>query len=147
MAGPSTSTYAILGLLSLAPMSGYEASRFAERSISHFWPISKTHVYSELARLEELGWVEGSDVPQRALSDKRVFQITPEGERALDEWMIAGRIADDRFRSPFLVKLFVGHRIPRDRILAMVNDYREDVEAERRVLQEIVQTLESVPDA
>jgi len=147
MAGPSTSTYAILGLLSLAPMSGYEAARAAERSISYFWPISKTHVYSELARLEELGWATGDDVRQESVPDKRVFTITRAGETALDQWLLEGGVPDDRFRSPFLIKLFIGHRIPRERILKMVAEYQEDVEAEREALQQIVDTLAPVPEA
>lgn len=147
MPGPSTSTYAVLGLLSFAPMSGYEAARAAERSISYFWPISKTHVYSELARLEGLGWVSGDDVRQEGLPDKRVFRMTPAGERALDEWLLEGKLKGDVYRAPFLIKLFVGHRIPPDRIREMVGRYREVADEERQALDEIVDKLEAVPEA
>ena len=147
MAGTSTSTYAVLGLLSIAPMSGYEAARAAQRSISYFWPISKTHVYSELARLEALGWVEGDEVRQDALPDKRVFQITPAGERGLDEWLVSEEAPEAVFRIPMLIKMFIGHRIPRDRMLEMLRSYREDAEAERRNLEEIVRSLDLIEKA
>jgi len=147
MAAASTSTFAILGLLSIAPMSGYDTARAAERSISYFWPISKTHVYSELARLEELGWAEADEVRQDGLPDKRVFHITVEGEDALDAWLIEGKIPDDQYRSPFLIKLFIGHRIPRDKIHAMVEEYRVGAEAERAALEEIVDMLAAEPKA
>jgi len=147
VARPATTTYAILGLLSFAPMSGYEAARAAERSISYFWPISKTHVYSELARLEELGWVIADEVRQQNLPDKRVFSITPEGERALDAWLLEGELPEDVVRLPVLVKLFVAHRIPVTRTREMIANYRELADAERRSLEEIMQLLEPEPKA
>jgi DNA-binding PadR family transcriptional regulator len=143
----ATSTFAILGLLSIAPMSGYDLARAAERSISYFWPISKTHVYSELARLEELGWAEGDQVRQEGLPDKRVFHITIAGERALDQWLLDGKTPDDQYRSPFLIKLFIGHRVPRSRINEMIEEYRDGAEAERRALEQIVGALEAEPKA
>jgi DNA-binding PadR family transcriptional regulator len=128
-------------------MSGYEAARAAEHSISYFWPISKTHVYSELARLEGLGWASGSDVRQESVPDKRVFTITPAGERALDAWLVDGPIPDDQHRSPALIKLFFGHRIPRERISKLVAGYRAEADEERKALAEIVAMLDPVPDA
>lgn len=147
MARPATSTYAVLGLLSFAPMSGYQTARAVERTISYFWPISKTHVYSELARLEELGWVEGDDVRQERLPDKRVFSITSEGERALDAWLLESELPSDVHRVPLLVKLFVAHRIPLNRTREMIANYRSLAEAELRALEEIMKILEPEPKA
>ena len=147
MAGTSTSTYAILGLLSIAAMSGYEAARAAQGSIAYFWPISKTHVYSELNRLEALGWARSDEVRQESLPDKRVYEITPAGERALDEWLVSEETPDAVYRIPMLIKMFIGHRISRDRMIEMLRAHREEAEAERRNLEEIVRSLESVDAA
>lgn len=147
MAVPSISTYAVLGLVSLAPMSGYDLARAAEASISHFWPISKTHIYSALGQLESLGYIEGDDVTQEGLPDKRVFTITPEGERALDEWVGSEKLPKEHTRAPFLIKMFFGHRVPRSRVLDLVRSYREEAEQERANLEEIIELLANVPDA
>ena len=60
----TTTSYAILGLLSIAPMSGYDLHQAVDRSIRHMWPISKSQVYAELARLEPLDLIAGTDVPR-----------------------------------------------------------------------------------
>src|SRR6266498_1174193 len=44
----TTTSHAILGLLSIAPMSGYDLYQAVEGSTGHFWPISKSQVYAEL---------------------------------------------------------------------------------------------------
>ena len=53
---------AILGLLSIVPMSGYDLAQAAERMVGRFWPVSKSQVYAELARLEPLGLVQGTEI-------------------------------------------------------------------------------------
>lgn len=120
-----TTSHAVLGLLSMFSMSGYQLASFASHSIAHFWPISKSQVYSELSRLEELGYVEGTDVRQERLPDKRLFKLTPLGETILDEWLADPAYETERFRSGFLVKFFFAGRMPREHLLAMVTQYRE----------------------
>ena len=51
---PST-RYAILGLLSLAPMSGYEIRKVAASSIGHFWSESYGQIYPTLRKLVAAG--------------------------------------------------------------------------------------------
>lgn len=76
MAGPPTTSFALLGLLVRSPMSGYDLASLVERSIANFWPVARSQVYGELARLDSLGYVRGSDVAQERLPDKRVYEIT-----------------------------------------------------------------------
>lgn len=106
----TTTSYAVLGLLSISPMSGYDLHQAVSRSVAHFWPISKTQVYAELARLEPLGMIEGTDVPQERLPDKRVFHLSDAGEEALDEWLETARPERVQMRIPFLLKALLGHR-------------------------------------
>lgn len=101
---------AILGLLSIVPMSGYDLAHAAERSVGQFWPVSKSQVYAELARLEPLGLVQGTEIAQDRRPDKRVFRLTELGEEALDSWLESGDLAAPKFRLPFLLKIFLGHR-------------------------------------
>jgi PadR family transcriptional regulator, regulatory protein AphA len=56
---PTAVTWAVLGLIELAPRSGYEIKRTIDRTIRHFWAASYGQIYPELGRLEEQGWIEG----------------------------------------------------------------------------------------
>jgi DNA-binding PadR family transcriptional regulator len=143
----STTSHAVMALLSFAPMSGYQLARAADRSISRFWSISKPQVYSELARLEAQGLVEGNHVTQDRLPDKRVFRLTAAGEKALDLWAAELEFSASRFRIPFLVKLLVGHRVPAERMRELLERYRQAAEAERHDLEELQGLLAQTPDA
>jgi PadR family transcriptional regulator AphA len=143
----STTSHAVLALLSFAPMSGYRLARAADRSISRFWPISKPQVYAELRRLEALGLVQGTEVVQEKLPDKRVFHLTPTGDGALDAWLADDQLEAGRFRIPILVKTLVGHRAGSERMRELLRDCRAAVEEERRGLEEIDALLEPTPDA
>lgn len=143
----TTTSRAVLALLSFAPMSGYQLARAADRSISRFWPISKPQVYAELERLEGRGLVEGVEVAQDKLPDKRVFRLTPAGERALDSWAADGEVEPSRFRIPFLVKTLVGHRVSSERMRRLLDECERSATAEHDALEELDEQLAGVPDA
>ncbi|MDH3629255.1 MAG: PadR family transcriptional regulator, partial [Acidobacteriota bacterium] len=41
----SSSRYAVLGILTLEPMSGYDIKKFIETSVAHFWRESYGNIY------------------------------------------------------------------------------------------------------
>ncbi|MEX2395310.1 MAG: PadR family transcriptional regulator, partial [Actinomycetota bacterium] len=137
---PATA-YAVLGMLSLAPVSGYELTQNVDRTIAHFWTISKSQVYSELQRLEELGLVAGTDVTQERLPDKRIFELTDDGGRALDAWLADPKHERSRLRSGPLLKLFFSHRLDRDRFDALLERYESNARKAREQLGAIVEEL------
>src|SRR3954447_15803679 len=62
---PTAVTWAVLGILALQPMSGYDIKNQVDGSIRHFWAASYGQIYPELKRLESAGWIEGSDGSRR----------------------------------------------------------------------------------
>src|SRR5713101_9932570 len=55
MSKENKSRYAILGILSQGPMSGYAIKKFIEASISNFWNESYGQIYPILKQLSEEG--------------------------------------------------------------------------------------------
>ncbi|MBV9325574.1 MAG: PadR family transcriptional regulator, partial [Chloroflexi bacterium] len=98
--------YAVLGLVSVRPRAGHELARYAERSIGNFFPLTRSHVYSELDRLCRLGLLDATEVPQERLPTKRVYEITGQGERVLQDWLEESALGPERQRNPFLVRMF-----------------------------------------
>src|SRR6188472_1422015 len=86
-----STSYAVLGLLSFGrELSGFDMKRWADWSLKFFyWAPSFSQIYGELHKLEELGLVDSrvdeNKRPQRKRGEreKRVYRITPEGERAV----------------------------------------------------------------
>lgn len=143
----STTSHAILGLLSIAPMSGYDLHQAVEGSVSHFWPISKSQVYAELARLETQGLIEGTEVPQERFPDKRVFRLTPAGEHQLDGWLEGAELEAVQFRLPFLLKVLFGHRRDPERTARLLAEVRAVAEARQDEYRLFLAALASAPDA
>ena len=143
---PPTS-YAVLGMLSLAPMSGYELTASVDKTIAHFWTISKSQVYGELSRLEELGLVTGTDVAQERAPDKRSYELTSTGAEVLDTWLVSAVAERSRLRSPQLLKMFFAHRLDRERFEALLDRYRSEAEVSAEQLKTIVDILEATPEA
>lgn len=89
--------YAILGLLSQQPMTGYRLRRiFAATPMGHF-SDSPGSIYPALARLERDGLIRPSD-HGAARAGSRAFEPTRMGLAALRRWLAAEITRDDVVR-------------------------------------------------
>src|SRR2546428_7473662 len=84
---PNTSRYAILGVLSRRPMSGYDVKKLIERSIAHFWNESYGQIYPILNRLAAEGLAERRRERQRGKPDRHVYSLTSKGRAELPRWL------------------------------------------------------------
>lgn len=125
-----TTTYAVLGLLSLGEeLSGYEIRQWALRSLKFFyWSPAQSHIYRELRRLEELGYATSSTVRQDARPDKRVFSITEAGRAELKRWVDEAPIAPPVIKYDSALKLFFGHAASPGRLEQVLDEHRAAVE-------------------
>jgi DNA-binding PadR family transcriptional regulator len=143
----SPTGYVVLGLVSVRPRAGQELAGYAERSIGNFFPLTRSHVYSELDRLCQLGLLEATEVRQERFPTKRVYEITGEGECVLRQWLEESPVGPDRQRNLFLVRMFFGDRISPVRLGAILDEYEAEARARRDRLSEVVQRLAERPQA
>src|SRR3954447_26468361 len=143
----TTTSYAILGLLSFARMSGYDLAAASERSIAHFWPISKTQVYAELRRLAEAELTVGLEAETSGGPAKTLYELTPAGEAALDAWLAQPPDDRTRLRAPALLKVLLGHRGAPRQSRAQLERFRARAEQRRDRLRGLVARLAENPDA
>jgi PadR family transcriptional regulator, regulatory protein AphA len=86
VAKPSTSTYALLGLLGIQSWTSYELTQQARRSLRWAWPRSEAHLYAEQKRLVRLGWAR-SKAERIGRRSRTRYEITPKGRKALRDWL------------------------------------------------------------
>lgn len=110
MEGGSTPN-ALLGLLSLGPMSGYDIRQLIARSIGHFWSESYGQIYPGLKRLAAAGLVEKKTERQKGRPDRHLYSLTAEGRARLKAWLKLP-VADEVPRNEMLLKLFFGAHVP-----------------------------------
>lgn len=84
----------LLSLISQSPRYGYEISQFLEETNANLWiNISMPYVYRLLKNFEERGWVKSKMVESDNRPNKKVFEITSLGKKALKE-----ELSEERFK-------------------------------------------------
>lgn len=139
--------YVVLGLVSLRPRAGHELEGYAERSVGNFFPLTRSHIYSELERLCGLGLLEATEMRQERFPNKRVYAITVEGEDVLREWLEESPGICERQRNLFLARVFFADRMEPARLEAILFEYEVQARARRDRLGDVVERLEARPQA
>jgi PadR family transcriptional regulator AphA len=109
--GGTATPDALLGLLSMAPMSGYGMRMVISQSIGHFWSESFGQIYPALKRLTSEGLVEKKTEHQKGRPDRHVYSLTEAGRERLREWLQIPAAAEVP-RNELLLKLFFGSHAP-----------------------------------
>jgi DNA-binding PadR family transcriptional regulator len=126
----SQTKFAVLGLLTLGPMTGYDLKKTSERSLAHFWHESYGNLYPRLAELQADGLVTARKERRDRAPDAIVYRITSRGRRELAAWLREPAAAE-RIRSELLLKVFFGAQAPVQATLEQVSAYRAQQEAVR----------------
>ncbi|WP_437773621.1 PadR family transcriptional regulator [Arthrobacter sp. KNU40] len=79
--------YALLALLSVEPMTGYDLSKRFGASVAYVWHAPDSQIYPELRRMEKDGLLEGEDVPWGHRATKTRYRITDSGIAAFRAWI------------------------------------------------------------
>ena len=118
------SQYALLGLLSRGPHSGYDLKKQIESSIGHFWRESYGQIYPNLKDLEQSGLATSELERQEGRPDKNVYTITERGREALKRWLEQPPNPTPP-RNELLLKLFFAHHVSPDQAAAHVEGYKQ----------------------
>lgn len=143
----SPTGYVVLGLVSVRPSAGHELAGFANRSIAAFFPVTRSHVFTELTRLHQAGLLQATDVPQERFPTDRVYATTEEGEAVLRRWLDESEIGFDRVRNFFLVRIFFADRMAPGQMAALLDRYEATAIARRNQLTEVVERLADRPES
>lgn len=79
--------YALMALLRVEPLSGYDLQKQFQVSVGHLWHAPDSQIYPELRKMEAEGLVVGEDQTRGERGTRRVYHLTDEGEQAYIRWM------------------------------------------------------------
>lgn len=114
-------SHAILAVLADRTCSGYDLAKQFDGSVGFFWNASHQQIYRELAKLEQQGIIVGETIQQDSRPNKRQFSLTSAGKAMLCDW-IAKPSSLPPTKDELLIKLFVGHLVPLETILTLLQD-------------------------
>jgi DNA-binding PadR family transcriptional regulator len=133
----SLTEYAVLGLLTFGPASGYELDQLAGRSINYFWRPAKSKIYAVLPRLAARGLASVRPFEQDKRPDKQVYTLTGDGRRTLRAWLDDETLPPTVVRSGLLLKLFFGAEADESKVRASLEDARARAAAQLATFEEI----------
>lgn len=108
MARSATTRFAVLGMLTRRPMTGYELRDEIGDSIGHFWTESFGQLYPTLRELTADGLVDDrSSGPRR----RTEYSLTDSGRETLRCWLAEDVELYSSQRNELLLKLFFGRHV------------------------------------
>ncbi len=119
----STTTEAILGLLTLRPMSGYDIRQNIAEFTAHFWSESFGQIYPTLTKLNKQGLVRRESDTGHARK-RNVYGLTRKGEKQAAAWL-ASPAAGEAPRNELLLKVFLGAQLTPEANAAQIVQYRD----------------------
>jgi PadR family transcriptional regulator AphA len=100
-------SYIVLGLLEyLGPATPYDIKQLAQLSTFNFWTLPHTQIYTECARLADVGLLaeEREETGRR----RRIFSLTADGSAALEVWRSQPTSKEYELHDVATLKLFFG---------------------------------------
>ena len=130
---------AVLGALSVQPMSGYAVRKAITETLGHFWSESFGQIYPTLARLEAEGLVVRDADGKTSGS---TYRLSPAGRRRLVT-LLHEPIAAAPPRNGTLLRLFFGGLLGADACAEILRDARARAEEQLAMLTGIRAGLEA----
>ena len=146
----SSSMEVLLGLLTIAPMSGYDLGQAIRTSVGFFWNESYGQIYPNLKLLAAEGLVTAKTEQQIGKPERRVYSITKKGRKRLAAWLEV-KPQPEIPRNELLLKLFFGAQVSPEisiqHVERMVESERAFLREFKRIELEEIAKSEQYPDA
>ncbi|MEW2587727.1 PadR family transcriptional regulator [Streptomyces virginiae] len=132
--------HAVLAALLDGEFSGYELAKSFDIGVANFWHASPQQLYTELAKLEREGLVEGRQVVQEARPNKRLFQVTDAGRAELEAFAAAA-VKPSVIRDDLLVKVQTADRIGTAPVIAQLEERAAAADAKIDLLGRVLRKM------
>jgi len=113
---------AILGLLAIRPMSGYDLSHSYQRALQQIWYALLDQIYPTLRKMQRDGLLRVTVKVQHDRPNRKVYSLTAEGRKLLVLWLLQPALLP-RMHRAFLHKLFLLGNVDLARRGELVDDY------------------------
>ncbi len=101
--------FGVMGLLAEEPLHGYEVKNRFEAMLGGTWEVNIGQIYTTLQRLERDGLVR--PVGPRGDRGKLLYELSPEGQKALEDWLAQPDSGPQQLHEDIYVKLLLATRV------------------------------------
>lgn len=118
--------HAILGILSVRPLTGYDVKKVMQDSPFMYWSGNNNQVYKALVALHDEGFVTQETQHQDGAPSRKVYTITEAGLAELRRWSLSTPDLPE-LKKPFLVQLAWSWQLRGAELSALLDQYEEAV--------------------
>jgi PadR family transcriptional regulator, regulatory protein AphA len=115
--------FALLGILSMEPSSGYNIKKIMEKSTNHFWREGDSSIYPILKKLLKEKKITCEIINENNKS-KKIYTITPKGETELQNWLMNDNTQISH-RNELLLKVFFGWNVQPKMTIQLLEKFRD----------------------
>jgi PadR family transcriptional regulator AphA len=130
-----TIKYAILGLLSWQPLSGYDIKKLIADSITFYWSGNNNQIYTILVELHKADLVSIEIMGDENTRTKKVYTITEKGSTELREWILSTPQPPE-LRNTFLIQLGWADQLSDEDLDSLLDKYDEEIQSLLLIQQE-----------
>ena len=123
MASKQKTRFAILGLLSWKPMSGYDIKKVVDVGLSHFWNENYGQIYPTLNQLVRDGLATRKADRKSGKRQRFVYTITRKGKKAFHDWIVEPTDAP-AVRNELQLKFFLSSSLPTNASIGLIDKHR-----------------------
>ena len=143
----AATSWTLLGMLSYEEeLSGYDIKKWIDWSVGfYYWSPSYSQLYTELKKLESLGYLESRVEQDEGLRSRRLYKITPSGMDAVADWTNNAPVDPPVLKHSVLLRVTFGHLSNPARLKELLEQHVAYCEAMQRQAAEDSEGAEAQP--
>ncbi len=126
--------HAILGLLSLNPLSGYDIKKMFEGSAALNWSGNNNQIYTSLVKLHKQAWVSYETQSNDGSPTRKIYSITEKGLVELRKWMLSPPELPES-KNSFLIQLAWADMLTSTELEECLKKYEDDLQMQLAILR------------
>ena len=126
--------HAILGLLSLRPLTGYDLKKMFAGSVALYWSGNNNQIYKALLELHKGKLVAQEIHNAQSGPSRKVYTITPKGLGELKKWVLSAPEMP-QLKHTFLIQLAWADQLTAGELEGLLSAYEEEVSAQLVMLR------------
>lgn len=134
-----TINYAILGMLSCKPLTGYDLKKIIQGASFMPWSGNNNQIYKALLELADLGFVTGETCHRDGAPSKKIYKITEAGLKELKQCS-QSQAEVFEIKKSFLIQLAWTGQLSNEELKELLLNYERDIKGQIRLEQAKAET-------
>ena len=126
--------HAILGLLNLRPLTGYDIKKMFAGSAVIYWSGNNNQIYTTLVKLHENELVTVEVELHADRPSRKIYSITAKGQAELKKWLLS-EPEPPQLKNSFLIQLAWADQLSPDELDTLLGKYESEMKMQVSMLR------------